>query len=88
MMHDMGDLDGDRVSRRRFLVSAAAAVAGPTALGHVARGLASAGADLRLPAPTRSGINHVVVVMMENRSFDHLVGWLPHADGEQAGLTY
>jgi phospholipase C len=25
---------------------------------------------------------------MENRSFDHLLGWLPGADGKQAGLTY
>ena len=33
-------------------------------------------------------IKHVVVVMMENRSFDHLLGWLPGADGQQAGLTY
>jgi phospholipase C len=30
----------------------------------------------------------VVVVMMENRSFDHILGWLPGADGKQAGLTY
>jgi phospholipase C len=30
----------------------------------------------------------VVVVMMENRSFDHLLGWLPGADGVQAGLTF
>jgi phospholipase C len=30
----------------------------------------------------------VVVVMMENRSFDHLLGWLPGADGRQAGLEY
>ncbi|MET0167046.1 MAG: alkaline phosphatase family protein [Vicinamibacterales bacterium] len=30
--------------------------------------------------------NHVVVVMMENRSFDHLLGWLPGSDGMQAGL--
>jgi phospholipase C len=29
-----------------------------------------------------------VVVMMENRSFDHLLGWLPGADGRQAGLSY
>ncbi len=41
-----------------------------------------------LPAPEQSGIEHVVVVMMENRSFDHLLGWLPNADGKQAGLTY
>ena len=25
---------------------------------------------------------------MENRSFDHFLGWLPGADGRQAGLTY
>jgi len=41
-----------------------------------------------LPSPELSGIEHVIVVMMENRSFDHLLGWLPHADGIQAGLTY
>jgi phospholipase C len=28
------------------------------------------------------------MVMMENRSFDHMLGWLPRADGRQAGLTY
>jgi phospholipase C len=26
--------------------------------------------------------------MMENRSFDHYLGWLPGADGRQSGLTY
>ena len=26
--------------------------------------------------------------MMENRSFDHYLGWLPGADGRQDGLTY
>ncbi len=26
--------------------------------------------------------------MMENRSFDHLLGWLPGADGKQGGLSY
>jgi phospholipase C len=41
-----------------------------------------------LPPPERSGIEHVVVVMMENRSFDHILGWLPGADGRQAGLSY
>lgn len=33
-------------------------------------------------------IEHVVVVMMENRSFDHLFGWLPNSDGRQAGLEF
>jgi phospholipase C len=41
-----------------------------------------------LPQPEHSGIEHVVVVMMENRSFDHLLGWLPGADGRQAGLHF
>jgi phospholipase C len=41
-----------------------------------------------LPVPRDSGIEHIVVVMMENRSFDHLLGWLPGADGKQAGLLY
>src|ERR1700730_13387644 len=35
-----------------------------------------------------SPIQHVVLVMMENRSFDHFLGWLPNADGRQGGLTY
>jgi phospholipase C len=26
--------------------------------------------------------------MMENRSFDHFLGWMPAADGRQAGLTF
>lgn len=26
--------------------------------------------------------------MMENRSFDHFLGWLPNAEGMQAGLSY
>jgi phospholipase C len=35
-----------------------------------------------------SQIKHVVLVMMENRSFDHIFGWLPNANGIQAGLSY
>src|SRR5258706_12644459 len=42
----------------------------------------------RLPPPASSGIDHVVVVMMENRSFDHFLGWLPGADGRQAGMAF
>src|SRR5216684_3927213 len=41
-----------------------------------------------LPSPANSGIEHIVVVTMENRSFDHFLGWLPNADGKQAGLAY
>ncbi len=35
-----------------------------------------------------SPIEHIVLVMSENRSFDHMLGWLPNADGKQAGLSY
>lgn len=31
---------------------------------------------------------HVVLVMMENRSFDHFLGWLPGADGMLSGGFY
>lgn len=30
-----------------------------------------------------NGIEHVVLLMMENRSFDHFLGWLPRAHGRQ-----
>ena len=71
------------VSRRRFLGAAAAAALGARPLAH-----AALQAPAKLPAPARSGLDHVIVVMMENRSFDHLLGWLPGADGKQAGLSY
>ncbi len=58
----------------------------------VALPVAVAGAGQRatasLPPPHTSGIQHIVVVMQENRSFDHLFGWLWSADGRQAGLTF
>ncbi len=40
------------------------------------------------PAAVLGSIDHVIVVTMENRSFDHLLGWLPGADGRQTGLSY
>ena len=71
------------LSRRRFLGATAAAALGARPLAH-----AALRAPAALPKPAKSGIDHVIVVMMENRSFDHLVGWLPGADGKQAGLTF
>ncbi len=44
-----------------------------------------------LPSPESSGIDHIVVVTMENRSFDHFLGWLPNANGwasQQPALTF
>ena len=45
-------------------------------------------AQTTLPPPESAGFEHVVVVMMENRSFDHFFGWLPGANGQQAGLIF
>ena len=41
-----------------------------------------------LPRRTDAPFDIVVVLMMENRSFDHLLGWLPGANGRQQGLSY
>ena len=81
-----------KVNRRHFLSGAAGGAA--AALVGSASGWADAELFAQnlglasLPTPEESGIEHIVVVMMENRSFDHFLGWLPNADGQQAGLTY
>jgi phospholipase C len=72
------------ISRRRFITQTAA---GAAALSATPLALA-ARRNKRLPKPQESGIEHIVVVMMENRSFDHFMGWLPGADGPPAGLSY
>jgi phospholipase C len=41
-----------------------------------------------LPEPAEAPFDTVVVLMMENRSFDHLLGWLPGANGRQRGIVY
>jgi phospholipase C len=74
---------GAMLSRRTFLRLMAAS--GGLALAD-AGGLFSTVADAALPATAAGagGISHVVVLMMENRSFDHLLGWFPGANGNQA----
>src|SRR6266705_1408333 len=80
-----------RISRRNFLTSTATA-AGALALGcrdsWIAAPPPAQLGRAALVDPGASGIDHVIVFMMENRSFDHFLGWLPGADGRQAGLTY
>src|SRR5258708_18019140 len=49
---------------------------------------ASTGSREALPRPGDAPFDIVVVLMMENRSFDHVLGWLPGANGRQAGLSY
>jgi phospholipase C len=76
------------VNRRNFLRSAASVSAAALASALSEAKSQIQPLDSLLPAPELSGIEHVVVVMMENRSFDHLLGWMPNANGRQAGLTY
>lgn len=71
--------------RRRILAGSAA---GGLALVSHRLGARAAPATGELPPPHSSGIDHIVVVMMENRSFDHFLGWVPGADGVQGGLSF
>src|SRR6476661_7509045 len=75
-------------SRRQFLARSAASLAALTTGGKLLRAATRPGGGGGLPDPQQSGIKHVIVAMMENRSFDHILGWLPGANGMQAGLTY
>ena len=43
----------------------------------------AAGRGSGLPSPRNLPIDHFVVLMMENRSFDHYFGWVADADGSQ-----
>jgi phospholipase C len=72
-------------TRRNFLSVAGSATAATLATGATVR---TAPTAATLPPPGASGIDHIIVVMMENRSFDHFLGWMPGADGKQAGLSY
>src|SRR3954466_10601508 len=80
--------------RREFLQRTAVAAGLATTLGPVLPSetlVAEAARKQRrkpLPAPKNMPIDTFVVLMMENRSFDHYLGWLPGADGRQAGLTF
>jgi phospholipase C len=69
------------ITRRRFIGSSAGTVGALALGGSAALTRTASAADI-------SSIEHVVVVMMENRSFDHFLGWVPGTDGRQAGLTY
>jgi phospholipase C len=69
------------LTRRTFMqlvggAAAAAAVTGPDLLAR-----AASAATATVSAGGSNGVEHVVILMMENRSFDHFLGWLPGADG-------
>jgi phospholipase C len=62
--------------------STGAAVTGSEFLAQTA-----AGASTALTPNGSNSVKHVVILMMENRSFDHFLGWLPGADGRH-DLTF
>ncbi|MBX3313151.1 MAG: phospholipase [Actinobacteria bacterium] len=72
-------------NRRQFLGGAAATVLSTTAC-RPQWPLPKPGG--RLPRPDQSGLDNIVVVCMENRSFDHWLGWVPGATGRQRKLEY
>ena len=78
-------MKGGQFDRRSF-IKAAGAVAGLAAV-EPWRAIGALAAP-SLPPGSQAPFDHVVVLMMENRSFDHFLGWLPGANGRQAGLAY
>ena len=99
----MGDLDRDEqleaeapdeaLRRREFLQRTAytaglAGMAGTLSADTLVAEAAKRQKRVQLPSPRNMPIDTFVVLMMENRSFDHYLGYLPNADGRQTGVTY
>src|SRR6478735_10521716 len=92
----MADIrDADESLRRRDFLARTAATAGVAASAAATLSPATLVAEaarmqrrVHLPSPRNMPIDTFVVLMMENRSFDHYLGWMPDADGIQAGLSY
>jgi phospholipase C len=79
-------MDDSKLRRREFLArtAAAAGLAGVSSLPAGTLLAEAARAQVTgLPSPRNLPLDHVVVVMMENRSFDHYFGWLDGADASQ-----
>lgn len=80
----------NRISRRALLRAGVGTAAGMATLAGTGRILGRrAFADLAasqvrpLPDPNNSGLDHIVFLMMENRSYDHYLWWLPGGDGRR-----
>jgi len=74
------------LSRRKFLlISAASSGLAITGTDLLSQAVANASSTIR--ANGSQGIRHIVILMMENRSFDHFLGWVPGVDGRH-DLTF
>ena len=84
----------DQHLRRREFLTKTAMLAGAAGLATAlpAKALMSQAARAQtavgLPSPSNMPIDTFVVLMQENRSFDHYFGWHPNADAKNAGLVY
>jgi phospholipase C len=80
--------------RRREFIAKTAAVAGVAGLASawpvdaIVRHAGRVQSATPFPSPQNMPIDTFVVLMQENRSFDHYFGWHPNADGRNAGLSY
>src|SRR3954467_15517722 len=81
-----------KFSRRDFLGAAAGAttlgVGGCLGMSDTCAPEPGSTLNCPLPQASEAPFDTVVVLMMENRSFDHMLGWLPGANGIQQGLSY
>ena len=74
---------------RRTAYTAGAATAAAVLPAEVLlREAAKASTAAAMPSPSNMPVDHFVVLMQENRSFDHYLGWMEDVDGMQAGLQY
>jgi phospholipase C len=84
----------DDVMRRREFVAKTAALAGLAGVASawpvdaLVRHAGRVQTSTPFPTPRNMPIDTFVVLMQENRSFDHYFGWHPGADGKNAGLSY
>jgi phospholipase C len=70
----------ERTAYTAGMAGLAAALPTSTILAEAAEAAARSSG---LPSPRNVPIDHFVVLMMENRSFDHYFGWVAEADGIQ-----
>ena len=70
----------ERTAYTAGLAGMAAALPASSILAEAAE---AAGRASGLPSPRNLPVDHFVVLMMENRSFDHYFGWVSEADGVQ-----
>ena len=83
----------DYLRRREFLARTAALAGGATLASLLPADRLVAEAARRqlhapFPRPRNLPLDTIVVLMMENRSFDHYFGWHPRADAKNRGLAY